>query len=156
MRSSTPSSRSFASRLAIAVAGLALALAGCGFGQVNQSITVTDPWVRPPQGMDRPAAGYMVIVGGDAADALVGVTTAAAGMVEIHETTTDASGMSGMHQVTRLDIPAGGRVELKPGGYHLMLMQVVEGAIEVGQTIELELTFEKIGKVVVEAEVRAG
>jgi copper(I)-binding protein len=98
----------------------------------------------------------MVIVGGNAADALLSVTTAAAAMVEIHETTTDASGMSGMHQIPRLEIAAGERVELKPGGYHLMLMQVAEGAIEVGKTIELELTFEKLGKVVVEAEVRAG
>ncbi|MCZ7554680.1 MAG: copper chaperone PCu(A)C [Anaerolineales bacterium] len=120
------------------------------------SPTVSEAWVRPPQGMDRPAAGYMIITGGSSADALLSVSTTAAGMVEIHETTVDASGMAGMHPIPRLDVPAGGRVELRPGGYHLMLMQVVEGAIEVGKTVELRLTFEKAGEIVVQAEVLAG
>jgi copper(I)-binding protein len=64
--------------------------------------------------------------------------------------------MSGMHPVPRLEIPAGATVELKPGGYHLMLMEVADGAIEVGKTVTLELTFEKSGKITVQAEVRAG
>jgi copper(I)-binding protein len=118
--------------------------------------TVTGAWIRPPQGMDRPAGGYLVITGGSLADALLGARSDAAGMVEVHETTTDASGMSGMHAIHRLEIPAGGTVELKPGGYHLMLMQPVAGAIEVGKTVELELTFERAGVITVQAEVRAG
>jgi copper(I)-binding protein len=106
--------------------------------------------------MDRPAGGYLVITGGPTADALLTVTSPAAGSVEIHETTTDASGMTGMHPIPRLEIPAGATVELKPGGYHLMLMQVVEGTLEVGKSVTLELTFEHAGTVVVQAEVRAG
>lgn len=106
--------------------------------------------------MDRPAAGYMVITGGAEADALLSARSAAAMMVEIHETTTDASGMTGMHPIGRLEVPAGATVELMAGGYHLMFMQVTAGAIEVGMTIEIELTFEKAGVITVQAEVRAG
>jgi copper(I)-binding protein len=106
--------------------------------------------------MDRPAAAYLEIVGGPQADALLGVTSPAAATVEVHETTTDSSGMTGMHPIERLEIPAGAIVTLEPGGYHLMLMSVVEGAIEVGKTVELRLTFETAGEIVVQAEVREG
>lgn len=136
---------------------LALSAVGCTSGSTSApSLTVSDAWVRPPQGMDRPAAGYMVISGGSEADVLVGVTSPAAAMVELHETSTDASGMTGMHPVGRLEIPAGETVTLVPGGYHLMLMGVAEGAIEVGKAVELRLTFEGVGEIVVQAEVRAG
>jgi hypothetical protein len=155
MRSST---RSWHSVLAfVAVAVLAASAVACTSGATPApSLSISGAWVRPPQGMDRPAAGYLVITGGSQADALLSATTPAAMMVEIHETTTDASGMTGMHPIERLEIPARGSVTLQPGGYHLMLMQVVEGAVEVGKTVELRLTFEKAGEIVVQAEVRAG
>ena len=166
MRSSarcSPSHATLAAAVLAVTALLALIVGACGQAGSTGSPsaaaggpTVTAAWIRPPQGIDRPAAGYLVITGGSTADALLGARTDAAAMVEVHETTTDASGMSGMHPVHRLDIPAGATVELKPGGYHLMLMQVVTGAIEVGKTVELELTFEQAGVVVVQAEVRAG
>jgi hypothetical protein len=168
MRSSTRSWRSSSTaHLGLLVVVLtAVALVGCSSGSASPSapsepstscleIAVEDAWVRPPQGMDRPAAGYLVICGGATDDALIGVTSDAAGMVEIHETTTDASGMSGMHPISRLEIPVHTIVELKPGSYHLMLMQVT-GTMEVGATVQLELTFEKAGKVIVQAEVRQG
>jgi copper(I)-binding protein len=149
--------------LVLTALAAALVLAACGQAGATASPssaaggpTVTGAWIRPPQGADRPAGGYLVITGGSTADALLSARTDAARMVEVHETTTDASGMSGMHPIPRLEIPAGGTVELKPGGYHLMLMQVVAGAIEVGETVQLELTFEHAGVVVVQAEVRAG
>lgn len=65
------------------------------------------------------------------------------------------SGMTGMQPVDRIEIPAGGTVRLEPGGYHLMLMDLTEMPA-VGSTVELTLTFETAGDVVVQAEVRAG
>jgi len=118
--------------------------------------TVSDAWVRPPMGPDRPAAGYMTIANpGGEADALLSVSSPIATSVEIHETTADASGMMAMHPIERLDIPAGGSAKLEPGGYHLMLMGVTKMPA-VGETVELTLTFEKAGDVVVQAEVKAG
>jgi copper(I)-binding protein len=107
-------------------------------------------------GSDRPAAGYMTITNpGTEADALVGVSSPIATSVEIHETMADPSGMMAMSPIDRLDIASGGTVKLEPGGYHLMLMGVTQMPA-VGGTVQLTLTFEKAGQVVVQAEVRAG
>jgi copper(I)-binding protein len=121
---------------------------------------------------------------GSSADALVGVSTPAAKTAEMHETKViesaapsasmgmggmgsaapsmmpSASGgmgggpMMGMVPVSRIEVPAGGSVELKPGGYHLMLLSLVAD-LKVGDKIELTLQFEKAGKITVTAEVRA-
>jgi copper(I)-binding protein len=134
---------------------LVLSLAGCASGPGGTAPTVSGAWVRPPQGMSLPAAGYLVIKGGSQADALLSAASPVAGSVELHETATDASGMTGMHPISRLEIPAGGTVTLQPGGYHLMLMMVT-GQITVGGKVELNLTFEKSGVVTVQAEVKQG
>lgn len=135
---------------------VALFLVGCGSGAPTGSApTISGAWVRPPQGMDRPAAGYLVITGGSAADALLRASSPIAGKVEIHETTMDSSGMTGMHPTSRIEIPAGGTVTLQPGGYHLMLMAVT-GTITVGGTVQIELTFEKAGTITIRAEVKQG
>jgi copper(I)-binding protein len=65
------------------------------------------------------------------------------------------SGMLGMQKIDRLEIPAGGSVELKPGSYHLMLIGPTQ-ELTVGDTIEMTLDFEKAGPVKVTAEVREG
>ena len=144
----------------VASLAIALSLVACGSGAPTDSPglaapTISGAWVRPPQGMDRPAAGYLVITGGSAADALLSASSPVAGKVEIHETSMDSSGMTGMHPISRIEIPAGGTVALQPGGYHLMLMDV-SGTIAVGGTVQIDLTFEKAGKVTVQAEVRQG
>lgn len=134
---------------------LALSLGACSAGPGGTAATISGAWVRPPQGMERPAAGYLVITGGTVADALIGASSPVAGSVQIHETSTDASGMTGMHPVARVEIPAGATVTFQPGGYHLMFMEL-SGTIEVGKTVQIDLTFEKAGKITVQAEVRQG
>jgi copper(I)-binding protein len=141
--------------LAVSTGACSSATAGATGGPTGAPPTVTGAWVRPPQGMDRPAAGYLVITGGSQADALLSASSPVAGSVEVHETTTDASGMTGMHPVARIEVPAAGTVTLQPGGYHLMFMQV-SGTIEVGGTVQIDLTFEKAGKITVQAEVKQG
>jgi hypothetical protein len=140
----------------LASAVVAVSLAACSSGGAAAAPTISDAWVRPPAGMDKPAAAYMVITNSAGqADALLSVSTPAASSVEIHETSTDASGMTGMHPIARLDVPAGGTVKLAPGGYHLMIMGLTT-PLEVGGKLELDLVFEHAGKVVVQAEVRQG
>ncbi len=117
--------------------------------------TVSDAWVRVPMGADRPAAGYMTIVGGDAADALLAASSPIAMDVQVHETTESADGM-GMQEVDRVEIPAGATVQLEPGGYHIMFMMPDMEQLAVGDSVEITLTFEGAGEVVVQAEVRAG
>ncbi len=160
-RSSRP--RGLSRHFLAGVVGIAIvgaALVGCGGSQLGAppaaAPIVTNAWVRPPAGPDRPAAGYLSITNpGGTPDALVGASSSIAMSVEIHETTTDSSGMTGMHPMPRLEIPAGGTVKLEPGGYHMMLMGTGD-KLKIGDKIEITLQFEQAGTVVVEAEVRAG
>jgi copper(I)-binding protein len=143
--------------LAIAFA-LALIVAACSPSAGSPSSdatapTVSDAWVRPPMGADRPAAGYLTITGGSAADALIGASSPISMDVQVHETTQSADGM-GMQEVERIEIAAGATVMLEPGGYHIMFMLPDPEGLTVGGTVEITLTFEHAGDVVVSAEVR--
>lgn len=144
--------------VALAVAAAVVsALAACSSGgSTGSSITVTEAWVRVPSNAMGPAGAYMTIANsGGADDALVSASSPAAGSVEIHQTMTDASGMTGMSPVDRIAIPAGKSASLAPGGFHMMLMDLSK-TLAAGDKVELDLTFEKAGKVTVQAEVRAG
>ncbi len=141
------------------VFALLLSIAACsasgGGGSGGGTLTVTDAWVRPSTGMGMATAAYLTIANGSgAADALLSVTTPAATSPEIHQTAADASGMTGMHPVDRIDIPAGQTLKLEPGGYHIMLNGLTADLVA-GNTIRLTLTFEKAGAITVTAEVRA-
>ena len=150
--------------LALAALLVAATVAACSTGG-NASIKVTNPWARASSAMAAAGAAYMTIQNtGSATDALVGASSPAARTVEVHETVAmgspapsasggTAGGMMGMQPVARLEIPAGGSVELKPGGYHIMLIDLTKD-LNAGATIEITLTFEKAGKVTVSAEVR--
>jgi copper(I)-binding protein len=124
-------------------------VSGCSSG----APTVAGQWVRLPAAADQTAA-YMTITNpGSSADALLGASSPAAGKVELHQSTTDASGMTSMMPVERLEIPPGGSVELKPGGYHLMMMGLT-APLEVGAKVRIDLVFEKAGTVTTTAEVK--
>lgn len=62
--------------------------------------------------------------------------------------------MMHMRKVDQIPVSAGGTTELAPGGYHVMLMDLVN-PLEPGQSVALTLTFEKAGELTVNAEVRA-
>lgn len=126
---------------------------------------------------------YMTIAGGAEDDALISASVPAdlAGTVELHETkpadtteTTAAMGgsestmggsestmaggddggtMMTMAQVDRIEVPAGEVVELKPGGYHVMVMDLMKPLVP-GDTVEVTVTFEKAGEMTFTAEVR--
>jgi copper(I)-binding protein len=118
------------------------------------SLQVSGAWVRAAASVNGPTGGYFVVANAAGADdALVAASSPAAGMVEMHETTT-SGGMTGMQPVARVVVPGGGTVEFKPGGYHLMLMRL-SAPLQAGTKVELALTFERAGRVVVQADVRA-
>ena len=68
--------------------------------------------------------------------------------------TMAGEGMMTMQEVESVPVPAGGTVTFKPGGYHVMLIDLV-APLEVGQTVPLTLTFAKAGRIEVTATVRA-
>jgi periplasmic copper chaperone A len=146
---------SFVTRAAAALVVVAILAAGCSSAAAPK-VTVSDAWVRSAAVAGQPTAAYLVISNGSGQpDALVGASSPDASMVQIHETTTDTSGMTGMHQIDQLPIPGEGEVTLKPGGHHLMIMGLSR-ALTAGGKLQLDLVFEKAGKVVVMAEVRDG
>ena len=139
---------------------LVVSVAACGSAAskttppAGGSLTTAGAWVRAAQSGGMTAA-YMTITNGTPSDdTLVSVSTPAAMSASIHETTTDASGMTGMHPVEGIKVPAGGTVTLEPGGYHVMLMGLTSD-LAVGQVVKLTLTFRTAGAMDVSAEVRA-
>jgi copper(I)-binding protein len=73
--------------------------------------------------------------------------------VELHQTSTDASGMTGMQSMDGVAIPAGATVTMAPGSMHLMVMGLAKDLV-VGGTLDLELTFRSAGTVKVRAEIK--
>lgn len=119
-------------------------------------IEIDHPWSRATPEGAKVAAGYVVIKNhGSAADRLVSATGEIAGRTEIHEMAVDAQGVMTMRPLGGgLEIPADGQVELKPGSFHIMFLDLQRGAKE-GETFKGMLTFEKAGSVEVEYTVQA-
>jgi periplasmic copper chaperone A len=105
-----------------------------------------------------PGAGglFMVIKNtGNAADRLVSAKSSACGMVEVHQTVMKSDGTMGMNLVSDpVVIPAGGQLELKSGGMHIMCMQLKADQFKAGSNIDLTLVFEKSGEKPITAEIR--
>jgi len=90
---------------------------------------------------------------GATADRLVGVATPVAAMAHLH--TTEMQGnMASMQAIDGLDVPAGGKIILKPQNSHVMLMGL-SAPLKQGTTFPLTLQFEKAGKVDVNVPVEA-
>jgi copper(I)-binding protein len=100
------------------------------------------------------SAAFMLIRNqADTADRLLSAETTAASTTEIHMTEMVNDVMKMRPVEGGLEIPARGQVELKPGSYHLMLIDVTQDLLP-GDKIPLLLKFEKAGEIRIEAEVK--
>lgn len=167
-----------ASTLLIVV--LAAALSACGgaatpapvvpTNPAPMGLRITDVWARASamaagHDMSTPASGglgmskatsavYMNISGGGMADKLIKAESAVAENVELH-TVEMKDGVMQMRPVEGgIDVPVNGTVELKPGGFHVMLIGLKQD-LKPGATFGVKLTFEKAGVKDVVAEVRS-
>jgi len=116
-------------------------------------ITVHDAWAREPMG-GRNMTGVFVVVenAGATPRAIVSAATDAAEKVELHEMRNEG-GMMRMSPVKQIDVPAKGKVELKPGSFHVMLFGI-KGKPAAGDKMNLTLTFDDGTKVTTEAQFR--
>jgi copper(I)-binding protein len=151
---------------------IALAMAGCQAQGSQGSLSVAEAWIRAPGNTDsmdhamemEPAtpdpaselttAAFLSISNkGAEADRLLRVESDLAQAVELHLSEMKDEVMT-MRPVDGIDIPAGATVELQPGGYHIMLINLQQ-AVMPGEKYPLTLVFENAGPLTIEAEARA-
>ena len=119
------------------------------------SLEIGHPWTRATPKGATIAGGYLKITNkGTASDRLTGATFTAAPRVEIHEMAMSGGTMQMRPQPNGIEIKPGETVEVKPGSYHIMFMNLKQ-QLEKGQRIKGTLTFEKAGPVEVEFVVDA-
>lgn len=128
----------------IAPLKLALSLAlAVGAAAVHAQVTVSDPWVRATVAEQKATGAFMRISSAKPAR-VIEASSAAAGVVEIHEMSMDNNVMR-MRAVKALELPAGKPVDLKPGGYHVMLMDL-KAPLKAGETVPITLVVEGADK----------
>jgi copper(I)-binding protein len=170
-------------RTTTVIAVAALIAAGCS--DDGDEVTIDGAWARTSPMSAQAGAAYFEISSGDADVLIgASVDSSIAGEVQIHETTMvdmedadhggddamegemgddamEGGAMEGMgdvmqmREVGRIELPAGDTVELKPGGLHIMLLELSE-PLEIGATFDLTLDFETAPDQVVTVEVRDG
>ena len=106
-------------------------------------VTVQEPWVRGTVAQQRGTGMFARITSAQPAR-LVSASSPAAGVVEIHEMTMQGDVMR-MRAIPGLDLPAGKTVEFKPGGLHLMLIDLKQ-PLEPGKSVPVTLVIESGGK----------
>ena len=101
---------------------------------------VKAPWVRGTVAQQTATGAFMQITSA-AGGKLLSASSSAASMVEIHEMKMDGNTMQMRALPAGLDLPAGKTVDLKPGGYHMMLMGL-KAALKPGDQVDLTLVVE--------------
>jgi copper(I)-binding protein len=130
-----------------ALLSLAL-LATPAFAQIE----IDNAWTRATPPGAKTAAGYMTIRNQSSLpDRLIGAASPLAARVEMHVHLHDGDVMR-MRQVKGYDIPANGSLELKPGGAHLMFVDI-KRAFKEGEKIPVTLRFERAGEMKLEFRV---
>lgn len=136
-------------RIHVALLSLVLVLmSATAFAQVK----VTEAWVRGTVEGQHATGAFMTLISPVDA-ALVAVASPAANIVEIHEMAMEG-GMMKMRPVDRVPLPAGKMVELKSGGYHLMLMSLKQ-PLKAGEVVPIRLTLEDAARRRTNVEVNA-
>lgn len=125
-----------ARRTVTTLAALFLSLAGA---LAHAEVAVSDAWARATV-PNQKAGGAFMTLKASTDTRLVAADSPAAASTEIHEMKMEGNVMK-MSPIEALELPAGKAVELRPGGYHLMLMQLAQPLAE-GSTIAVSLTFE--------------
>lgn len=144
---------SFAAALAFAAAGVSTSQVWAEDGHSAPSVVeigslkITDAWTKAMLPGQPVGGGFLSIENtGAAADKLLSVSSEVSPDVQIHEMKMEGDVMKMRELEEGLEIPARAKVELTPGGLHLMFMEMKEPFKE-GSEIKVKLNFEKAGEV---------
>ena len=122
---------------------------------VAAEVTVKDAWVRGTVAAQTTTGAFMTITSSEEAK-LVGARSSIAKTTQIHQSML-MDGVNHMHAADSVTLAAGKSIELKPGGYHVMLMGLAK-PVAAGEKVPIELTIEdkrgKRSKIEIQAEVR--
>ena len=119
---------------------------------VAADLQVKTPWVRGTVAGQKATGAFMELAS-PAGVAIVGATSPVAGITEIHEMTMDG-GVMKMRAIPRLEIVAGKPVNLAPGGYHVMLMDLKQ-PLKAGEQVPITLVFEDAAQKRFTQEIKA-
>ena len=134
----------------IMILAACLSLAACG-QDGDPNIQLGNAWARPTRG-EAPGAVYVAINNkGSADDRLVGAFTDRAAMAMVHQTEL-VDGVASMRMAGEINIPAGQRIEMVPGGTHIML-EGLRAPLRTGDSFEIVLKFRKSGDRTVSVDV---
>ncbi|MCC7046906.1 MAG: copper chaperone PCu(A)C [Alphaproteobacteria bacterium] len=133
-----------------AVLAAALALPAVAHEYKLGALTIDHPYSRATTAPN--GAAYMMIANnGREPDRLLRGSSPQAAKVELHTIMREGDVMK-MREVPAIDVPAGGKAELRPGGFHVMLLGL-KGPLREGEKFNLNLEFEKAGKVEVTVQI---
>ena len=138
----------------------ALSLSACGqpaekaaeTSAAPGTVTVADAWCRPTPNGAKVGGCYVTLTAGSD-DRLLSVSTALAESAQIHEMKMENGVMSMSELKNGLPLPAGQKVELKPGSTHIMLMGLRDPLVD-GGVASFTLTFEKAPAIGIHAAVK--
>jgi copper(I)-binding protein len=146
--------------LAAALLGSTILIAACNqtpdapAATEAAAIAIAEPWSRDTAEGQNAGGAFMTIANtGTAADRLTGGSSPVAGRVEIHTMTMENDVMRMRQLEDGLEIPAGGEVTLKPGTFHVMLMDLKQ-PLKAGDKVPLTLTFKGSGALETELVVK--
>jgi len=137
--------------------GMLAGTAGAALAQTYSAgpIKVEQPWVRATPGGAKVGGGYMTITNtGTTPDRLSGITLPQSARVEVHEMKMEGGTMQMREVKGGLEIGPGQKVELKPGGYHIMFMDL-RAPFKQGDKLKGQLRFEQAGTLDVEFKVES-
>ena len=138
---------------AMAAALMAVATFTSPLQAQGAKVTANDAWVREATGARKVTGAFLVLENtGTALRSVVSGTADVAEKLELHEMVRDGTMMK-MSPVKSIEIPAGGKTELKPGGLHLMLFGL-KRPLAAGDSIHVTLTLDDGSTVMVMAGVR--
>ena len=124
----------------------------CAVSAFAQNVTITNAWARATVQGQKATGAFMTLTAKDNAK-LVGVSSPVAGVAEIHEMKVEKDVMKMAALPNGLDLPAGKAVELKPGSYHVMLMDL-KAPLTKDSTVPVTLTFQDAKGVKSNAELK--
>ena len=120
------------------------------FSQAQAQVTVKDAWVRATVAQQKATGAFMQLQSSQDAK-LISAQSPVAGVVEVHEMSMDG-GVMKMRAIPSLALPAGKAVDLKPGGYHVMLIGLTRKLVE-GERFPVTFVFEKAGEIEAMTEI---